>query len=211
MIYFFLVAEVVSIFSIFGLFGNAFDFTESYNPTCFDLIFGHNGYPKYSQMMVLFVIQILITVLAISSIIVCFLIKQKKMKIKYGIYLFITSGVLMLINCAIDLALLGFTNINQTYERAAHGAGSIIYLVVLIISLAILGVGLYNYFMTKKKSRTNLSRLNHPAKKEKTYRSKVGNEENKKLDNLKKYQQLYEIGVLTEEEFKQKKNELINK
>ena len=153
MFYFVLFSATIGILSTFAFSGNAFNRTENFTPSIFDLAFGNNSYPRYNIYTSLFVLQIFVILSCIALIVISFLIKIKKVKDTLGIYFYLSSLVIFFAAFIIILSSLKSSNIRATYDKAEFGLGSSLYLICLLISLVTLLVRVYEYFYSRMKRK----------------------------------------------------------
>ena len=211
LLYFVIISQILGIISTFCFFGDAFFFTEGFNPKLLDVMVGTNGYPRYTSLTILFIFQMLFIVLAIFNIFLAIRMKKDKFKMKIGFYIYIGTIVFMLVPFMLGITILGTTKIKATYPDAHMGVGTILYLMAMFASMVTLGVAVFDYFyIAKLKRKRNAIPISSLQGANKRIISKQGIDQTKKIELLQKYKQMYDLELISKEEYEQKKKELLD-
>ena len=203
-----LLASIVSIFSIFAFFGDAFSNTGGIVvPNMFHLMFGltQNTYgvsikwKGYVGLTILFVIQIIIMVIATFALYATSKIAKRDIKPATGAGVLAALGLFSIVALTLSFLTIQLTGGDvQTSSGARLGVGPIVYscLHIFVLIMAIVGIGLKNYQQAPA--------TYHPMHT--TYKAPT---ESEKADLILKYKKMLDDGIITQEEFEKKKKELL--
>ena len=210
------VAGIISILSIFVFFGDAFANTGgTVIPNMFHLMFGseqtYNSYviewKQYSGLTFIFGIEIVMIVLSIIAFYVAYQIKNNNIQEDKGIYLSSIQFILAITGAILSFSTLGLTNMSNIYDAKSVtlGFGPVFYGVLCII-VAILHLSV---ILICIKSGPNYQVRRTSAYRSVTAPAKPSLSENEKADLLLKYKKMMDEGVITKEEFENKKKNIL--
>ena len=222
------ISGIIALLSIFAFFGNAVSIIGGVpTPNMFQLMFGgsgtYNGYEiqweQFGGLTFLFVLQILIMIVAIISFYICYNIKSNYEEELHGLVVSAIMGLMSLVALIVSFCTLEITDINQYgYDIVQLGFGPIFYSIlhIIIVVLLIIGIVLnqtqfsFSYRIRTSSYRpytsstytSSTSQNNNPS-------TKPTLSENEKVDLIIKYKKMLDDGIITQEEFDQKKKELL--
>ena len=223
------IASLLSFFSIFAFFGRTFGNDLNIGPNMFDLMFGNDGWKRFDGMTFLFVLQILIMIVAIVGFAIAYKLYSEDIDENKGITVSIFSIILSLIVSIMSFCTLPITEAVDI--GAKLGLGPILYSVLHILSIAVLIIGFFvsgsgqttdeearaRYFETLPKStdapektyKSSYGEMVYNDQSQKSMKSSKELSENEKADLIIKYKTMLDQGILTQEEFDEKKKQLL--
>lgn len=219
---------IIALLSIFAFFGNAFSNTGGTAiPNMFQLMFGGSGtyhgyeiqWKQYGGLTFLFVLQILIMIVAIISFFICYNIKFNYEDESHGLVISVIMGLMSIVALIVSFCTLTITDINQNgYYNVELGFGPIFYSILNIIIVVLLIIGIVLNYIQPSYSFRNMTSSYGPSTSS-TYTSSTSQNnnpstkptlsENEKADLILKYKKMLDDGIITQEEFDQKKKELL--
>ena len=203
-----LLASLVSIFSIFAFFGDAFSNTGGIVvPNMFHLMFGltQNTYgvsikwKGYVGLTILFVIQIIIMVIATFALYVASKIAKRDVKSATGAGVLGSLGLFSIIALTLSFLTIQLTGGDvDASSGVGLGVGPIVYscLHIMVVIIAIIGIGLKNYQSAPVRWHPMHTTFKTPS-------------ESEKADLILKYKKMLDDGIITQEEFDKKKEDLL--
>ncbi len=214
MIYCIVISGIIALLSIFAFFGRAVIASgDTIIPTMFNLMFGGteniNKYyviqwTRYDLLTFLFVLQIIIMIVAILSFIICYNLDTDYKAHTHILIISVIEILLCLTASIISLLTLEITGVNVGNNLDIRlGPGPIAYTTMNMISVVLLIVG-------------NILNLVNPTYRYyniEAYKSQLkqnhGLSESAKVDLIIKYKNMLDDGIITKEEFEQKKKDLL--
>ena len=214
MIYCIVISGIIALLSIFAFFGRAVIASgDTIIPTMFNLMFGGteniNKYyviqwTRYDVLTFLFVLQIIIMIVAILSFIICYNLDTDYKAHTHILIISVIEILLCLTASIISLLTLEITGVNVGNNLDIRlGPGPIAYTTMNMISVVLLIVG-------------NILNLVNPTYRYyniEAYKSQLkqnhGLSESAKVDLIIKYKKMLDDGIITKEEFEQKKKDLL--
>lgn len=214
MIYCIVISGIIALLSIFAFFGRAVIASgDTIIPTMFNLMFGGteniNKYyviqwTRYDLLTFLFVLQIIIMIVAILSFIICYNLDTDYKAHTHILIISVIEILLCLTASIISLLTLEITGVNVGNNLDIRlGPGPIAYTTMNMISVVLLIVG-------------NILNLVNPTYRYyniEAYKSQLkqnhGLSESAKVDLIIKYKKMLDDGIITKEEFEQKKKDLL--
>ncbi|MGM9873476.1 MAG: SHOCT domain-containing protein [Bacilli bacterium] len=232
-------ASFIGALSIFCLFGNFFSNVSQPSPNAFDLIFGTTKYyningsyykatwQRFDILTTLFVFECLIVIFGLVGLFISYQLAnhyadEKKTNIFFIIFALLSFLVAI-------LAICGFENVRNKLGGYLADIGAFYLIFILckfaIVCLCIVYFVIYllsklGYGFIKKQKRSYItasynrnkpidaiSNCNKPINKPND--TSIEKNEDEKIEAIKKYKQLLNEGIITEEEFNKKKSELL--
>ena len=223
------ISGIIALLSIFAFFGNAFSNTGgTVIPNMFQLMFGGSGtyqgyviqWKQYGGLTFLFVLQILIMIVAIISFFICYNIKSNYGEESHGLVVSVIMGLMSIVALIVSFCTLVITDVNQNgYYNVQLGLGPIFYSIlnIIIVVLLIIGIVLnhtqpsYNYRSRTSSRPSTSSTYTSSTSQNNNPSTKPTLSENEKADLILKYKKMLDDGIITQEEFDQKKERTIIK
>ena len=214
MIYCIVISGIITLLSIFAFFGRAVIASgDTIIPTMFNLMFGGteniNKYyviqwTRYDLLTFLFVLQIIIMIVAILSFIICYNLDTDYKAHTHILIISVIEILLCLTASIISLLTLEITGVNVGNNLDIRlGPGPIAYTTMNMVAIVLLIVG-------------NILNLVNPTYRYyniEAYKSQLkqnhGLSESAKVDLIIKYKKMLDDGIITKEEFEQKKKDLL--
>ena len=207
---------IISSFSIFAFFGNAFSNTGgSAIPNMFQLMFGTGGtysgyyitWKSYGGMIALFVIQIINILVSLITWYICTKDNNNSQKVACGVF----SILLSVTNTILSFCTIPMTGISSSFG-VRLGAGPIIYSVLNIVSILVILVGIVGTFGKYSFNKGYVPSSEYKALKESKENNKRGDiSEEERIDLISKYKSLLDSGAITQEEYDVKKKEILDR
>ncbi len=225
MIVCFVSAGIVTIFSVFSFFGDAYSNTGgTVIPNVFDLMFGTTKtydnfflqWKQYGGLTFLFVWQILASFLSIAGFLACDRIRKRKNNGLLGVAVCSALAVMAFVSMILSFCTLSITDIKQseTYD-VRLGMGPIMYS-LLQISVIILSLfGIVFHLVQSSNGKPLILRAFSNDENDCSLRaatkvsSASGLSESEKADLITKYKKMLDEGIITQEEFDNKKTKLL--
>ena len=225
MIVCFISAGIVTIFSVFAFFGEAYSNTGgTIIPNVFDLMFGtertYSGYyvqwKQYGGLTFLFAWQILASLLSIAGFLACNRVGKRKNNGLLGVVVSSALAVMAFVSMILSFCTLSITDINQggTYD-VRLGMGPIMYSLLQISVIVLSLIGIVLHFVQSPNGKPCILRAFSNNENDRSPRTEAkanstsGLGESEKADLIIKYKKMLDEGIITQEEFDKKKTELL--
>lgn len=213
MIYCIIISGIIAFLSIFAFCGKAVIASgKTIIPTMFNLMFGGTEnikyyviqWTRYDLLTFLFVLQIIIMIVAILSFIICYNLDTDYKAHTHILIISVIEIILCVTASIISLLTFEITGVNVGNNLDIRlGPGPIAYTTMNMVAVAFLIVG-------------NILNLVNPTYRYyniEAYKSQLkqnhGLSESVKVDLIIKYKNMLDDGIITKEEFEQKKKDLL--
>ncbi len=225
MIVCFVSAGIVTIFSVFAFFGDAYSNTGgTVIPTVFDLMFGterayndlYVQWKQYGGLTFLFVWQILASLLSIAGFLACDRVGKRKNNGLLGVVASSALAVMAFVSMILSFCLPSITDVNKggAYD-VRLGMGPIMYSLLQISVIILSLIGIVLHFVQSPNGKPRILRAfsndenDRSPKTETKASSASGLSESEKAGLIIKYKKMLDEGIITQEEFDKKKTELL--
>ena len=188
------------------------------SPSVFDLAFGTrrdygSGFVQFQQIggvVFLFAWQVLVCLFALFCAVCCLFAAKGKSNWRLPALSSLFLLTMSLVASIVSFCYLGISDVDpKGTDGARIGIGPILYSILHICVIVLILLGIFLYMAFTPDARPSFLKVFSPSWESNKKVSKKGLDEEAKVDLIIKYKKMMDDGILTEEEFERKKEELL--